>query len=135
LYGVKKLMLKLIDWRHKFRFYLLSLYVVPVSLFGVLFILHMIGLVEFKLDFYPLLMINLLANVVIGILPLTFVVGPFGEELGWRGYLLPRLLEKFHPIKFSLLIGIIWACWHLPLFLFYDLHVDHFYLASSKGQR
>lgn len=42
--------------------------------------------------------------------------GPLGEELGWRGFLLPELQKKFSPLKSSLIIGIIWFFWHLPLF-------------------
>jgi len=38
----------------------------------------------------------------------------FGEEYGWRGYLLPRLLP-LGEIRASLLVGSIWAFWHLPL--------------------
>lgn len=45
-----------------------------------------------------------------------FVGGPLAEELGWRGFALPRLLTRRSALFSSLLIGIIWACWHLPLF-------------------
>jgi len=47
---------------------------------------------------------------------LLFFVGPFFEELGWRGYALPRLLVPYTALLSSLIIGIIWALWHLPLF-------------------
>ncbi|OAN80722.1 hypothetical protein A8B78_10070 [Jannaschia sp. EhC01] len=40
-----------------------------------------------------------------------------GEELGWRGYALPRLLENYNPIRASLIVGVVWAVWHTPLFL------------------
>lgn len=41
-----------------------------------------------------------------------------GEELGWRGYALPRLLEHSdRPILVSLGLGVIWGIWHLPLYL------------------
>ncbi|HEY4611871.1 MAG TPA: CPBP family intramembrane glutamic endopeptidase, partial [Bacteroidota bacterium] len=39
-----------------------------------------------------------------------------GEELGWRGYALPRLADKFGLGPASIILGIIWACWHLPFF-------------------
>ena len=40
-----------------------------------------------------------------------------GEEPGWRGFALPRLLGRFGPIVGTLILGIAWACWHLPLFI------------------
>ena len=39
----------------------------------------------------------------------------FGEEPGWQGYAMPRLLEHFSPIIACVLFGIVWALWHLPL--------------------
>ncbi|MEO8551380.1 MAG: type II CAAX endopeptidase family protein [Kofleriaceae bacterium] len=42
----------------------------------------------------------------------------FGEEVGWRGFLLPRLQATRSALTASLLVAAIWAGWHLPLFLF-----------------
>ena len=40
-----------------------------------------------------------------------------GEEIGWRGYVLPRLQSKMSALSAALIIGPIWALWHLPLWL------------------
>ncbi len=45
------------------------------------------------------------------------VAGPLGEELGWRGYALDRLLARWTPLRAALGLGVVWALWHLPAFL------------------
>lgn len=42
--------------------------------------------------------------------------GPLGEELGWRGYALPRLLKCVSPLAAAGIIGVVWAIWHIPAF-------------------
>ena len=56
-----------------------------------------------------------LATLVIA--PAINAVTCFGEEWGWRGYLLPHLLERFSIIPTLLISGIIWGIWHAPITL------------------
>ncbi len=71
------------------------------------------------------------------LLPLTLVTdtGPLGEEFGWRGFALPRLLQHRHPLAAALILGAIWWAWHLPTFFIPTLSQSHlsipFFLLNS----
>ncbi len=47
----------------------------------------------------------------------TISASPLGEEPGWHGYALPKLQCLFGPFRASVVVGLLWAFWHLPLFL------------------
>jgi membrane protease YdiL (CAAX protease family) len=51
---------------------------------------------------------------------LALVVNGFGEEGGWRGYLVDRLLPRHGLLRTAGLVAVVWAGWHLPLFLILD---------------
>ena len=54
------------------------------------------------------------AESIVRITLLMFVLVPF-EEIGWRGYLLPLLQQRHTFLGSSVIVGVIWALWHLPL--------------------
>ena len=56
------------------------------------------------------------ALVTGGLTAFVFDPGPLGEELGWRGFALPRLLARFNGLTAAIVLGTIWALWHLPAF-------------------
>jgi uncharacterized protein len=51
---------------------------------------------------------------------ITLFLPAFMEELGWRGYALDRLQSRWSALVSSLILGILWAFWHTPLFFFKD---------------
>ena len=93
------------------KYYLAAL-VIPAMFFtAVVLIVQALGLGEFRWSetgWFAYLMLMVSALVV--------TLFTFGEEYGWRGYLLPRLLP-LGEIRASVLLGVIWGVWHLPLLL------------------
>lgn len=59
----------------------------------------------------------ILPNLALVFFATALYGGPVGEETGWRGFALPRLQKRFDPLLASVILGTIWAVWHLPLHL------------------
>jgi membrane protease YdiL (CAAX protease family) len=102
-------------WKRPFKFYLAS-FLTPILFFGILAVFnHLTGLGRFAwtrtdMPFGAYLGIELLIGAVIVSI---FVLG---EEYGWRGYLLPRALS-LGEARGTILVGLVWAFWHLPLLI------------------
>ncbi len=62
--------------------------------------------------------IQILTNpaAIIGFTIIQILGGPLAEELGWRGYALDILLQKWTALTSSFILGLFWAVWHFPLF-------------------
>lgn len=60
-----------------------------------------------------LLLISVLQVALIG--PVVNIIPTMGEELGWRGYLLPKLREFFSDRVALIITGVIWGLWHIPV--------------------
>ncbi|MGC8787661.1 MAG: CPBP family glutamic-type intramembrane protease, partial [Anaerolineae bacterium] len=48
---------------------------------------------------------------------ITMLLSNVWEEIGWRGFALPRLQERYGDLEITLMMGLLWSLWHLPLLL------------------
>jgi uncharacterized protein len=111
---VRELYAQLLQWRARLAWYLGALLVPPLLLAAGLFLYDPSGSRPYV---YPP---DQAARVV------ALVLIPFVEELGWRGFALPRLLRTHKPLAASLGIGVAWWAWHLPMFTLQDFTVPQF---------
>jgi membrane protease YdiL (CAAX protease family) len=103
--GVKALLSRVVRWRVGLPWYVIALGLPTLLSLATAGLNYLLGAPTF---------------VQVGsltVLDLVLFVLVVGEELGWRGYALPRLLEKRSPLIASLILGVLWGLWHLPTFL------------------
>ena len=108
--GVVRLLRRYIQWRTRLVWYLFVLIGIPVII--VLGTIVVPGAGE---SFQPIIGTLLIAYPWAFVLTF-FLGGPLGEEPGWRGFALPRLQKRNGPLWGSLVLGLLWAGWHFPLF-------------------
>ena len=110
--GVRRLLGRLVLWRVHVFWYVAALLVPPLA--------TALSVLIADRGFSTLRHFDPVA--VLAALPLAYALalpfGPFGEELGWRGFALPRLLERFNPSLASIILGCLWTFWHVPMMLF-----------------
>jgi membrane protease YdiL (CAAX protease family) len=110
--AVRALFAQLNPRRVRARWFLLPVLLVPLGLVPVGGLLAAGGELPGR-EAVPGIAAMFLAQVVL----VATIGGGLDEETGWRGYALPRMLRTTHPITASVVIGLLWAPWHLPLWL------------------
>ena len=108
--GVHRFLRRLVLWRVGIGWYLFVLVGIPAIL--VLSVIVLPGALASFQGLATLAPLTLLFLAVYGF----FLSGPLAEEPGWRGFALPRLQALHGPLIGSLILGVLWALWHLPLF-------------------
>jgi membrane protease YdiL (CAAX protease family) len=105
--GLRLLGQRIIQFKLGWRWYVFTFLIVITGTVGQLTINKLIGN-----TFDGTLFIKQLGSF----LPLL-ILGPLSEEIGWRGYALERLQTRWNALTSSLILGLVWALWHLPLFM------------------
>lgn len=108
--GVGRLLRRFVLWRVGFRWYLFAFVGIPViAVLSVVVIPGVLGSFKGLGALAPLSLLGVFVYVL-------FLGGALGEEPGWRGFALPRLQSLHGPLLGTLILGPLWALWHLPLF-------------------
>lgn len=108
--GVKRLRQRVRRWRVGWPWYLFAVVGIQ-ALFLLGIIIQPGGPASFR-GLTP----GLLASYPLTYVAVFFGGGPLGEEIGWRGFALPRMQPRYGPLKATLLLGVLWSGWHLADF-------------------
>jgi membrane protease YdiL (CAAX protease family) len=109
--GIRELLKRFILWHVGIQWYLFVIVGIPaIALLGALALPGAISALTL-----PALLSALRAYPFV--LLLAFVIDGGGEEPGWRGFALARMQAQYGPLGGTLLLGLLWAGWHLPLVL------------------
>jgi uncharacterized protein len=108
--GIRRLLRRCVLWRVGLRWYLFAFIGIPVIMvLGTIVLPGVLASFQGLAPLYPLPLLGLFVYIF-------FLGGPLGEESGWRGFALPRLQLLHGPLVGSLILGVLWGLWHLPLF-------------------
>jgi len=109
--GLREFFSRIVRWRVAIRYYLVAFLIPPAMLilrFGLIIVLG--GKPQTTISTYSFW-------VALGMFINYFFRAGGQEEPGFRGFAQPKLQEKFSPAITSLIIGVLWFFWHLPLYL------------------
>lgn len=121
--GLEDLLSRLFVWRVKITWYLVAMFLPLLMVLAAAGLTTVFGIPTPTESPDPARVIDVLPELVLvslAAIPVGAVVTA-GEEIGWRGYALPKLQEKHNALVASLIVGIFWGLWHIPwVFLVYQ---------------
>ena len=108
--GLRELLGRFLIWRVGIQWWAFALLFTIIPSVAALYLFNLLGGPPVDWSGLPPLY-----TVVPTFIILTVAAG-IGEEFGWRGFLLPRLQTRHNALVSGLIVGVIWAIWHIPLF-------------------
>lgn len=114
--GIRELGSRLIRWRFNWKWYALA--VLPLGLYSIATIVAVSSSESgVSAEMSAATLRKMLFSAEAGLFVSLFLRGAFGEELGLRGFALPRMQLTMTPFRASVIIGALWGMWHLPVLL------------------
>ncbi len=108
--GIHRLLRGYVLWRVGLRWYLFAFIGVSLVITLGMIIVGGLASLQFLGPGYVLTyLVTFISTLILG--------GPLGEEIGWRGFALPRMQPLQGPLVGSIILGLLWALWHLPEFM------------------
>ena len=102
-------------WRIGVLWYFMGGLIMPIGMASLHIALYLLTGGEVELASDPPWYVTALFFPIIVLINAPFGSG-MGEEPGWQGFVMPRLVKRFHPLLACTLHGVLWAAWHLPAF-------------------
>ena len=109
--GLRELRSQLLRWRVGARWYAVALLTAPLMVTVTLLALSLVS-AEFRPELFA-------ADAKVALLLVGIAVGLGAglEELGWNGFAVPRLRRRYSVLMVGLIVGVLWATWHVPVTL------------------
>lgn len=125
--GLREWFAPVFRWRAGWQWYAVALFSYPLSAFGAIVVSDaIIGRGSHLMEYFNARLdqmgagLGLSGNSLWLLIPFLLIYGfilvPLIEETGWRGFAIPRLQEKHSALYAAIVMGIVWAVWHLPNF-------------------
>lgn len=108
--GLRELLGRFVIWRVGFQWWAIALLFAVIPSVAGLYLFDLLGGPPVDWSGLPPL------YTVVPMFVLFTIAAGIGEEFGWRGFLLPRLQTHYNALASSLIIGVMWAIWHIPLY-------------------
>jgi hypothetical protein len=102
--GLRHLFTRLKNWRFRWQWSAIAILTIPALSITTLLALSALVSPIYKPEIT-------LANIAFGVV--AGLLAGFFEEIGWTGFALPRLQSKYSPLASGLILGVLWAFWHM----------------------